>query len=252
MDVWKALGLTESEEKAYTALLQFKILTGKEIAKQAKIPPTAVYRVLNGLLDKKLVTLIQKEPKTYQPIDPKIAITALVLEKKETLENAEKTALKQLKEIKSRKAKTEISDQVQIITDRRQKYAVIDELITTAKKQVLILSIGEEVPISTLRTAKKITKQGIDYRLIVWKREGNEKALKQFLDAGIQLKYYPMKNMSMAAIDKKVAMTEIKDPQDPSKVFVMFVYSEDLANAYSEYLELVWKKATPITYGSLQ
>ena len=75
-------GLSPYEAKCYYTLLTYGNLIGKEIAKYSNVPPTSVYRNLESLKEKGFVQIIQKEPLTYQAVDPKIAIASFS-EKKE-------------------------------------------------------------------------------------------------------------------------------------------------------------------------
>ncbi len=64
-----ALGLSEYEAKAYTALLKENPLTSYEIAKNATIPSSKVYEVIRKLESRQMMQAIHsKGPKMFMPI----------------------------------------------------------------------------------------------------------------------------------------------------------------------------------------
>ena len=62
-ELLKQLGLTEYESKTLNTLFQLKEEKAPEISRDAQVPKTRVYDVLDGLVKKGLVIEIQGRPK---------------------------------------------------------------------------------------------------------------------------------------------------------------------------------------------
>jgi sugar-specific transcriptional regulator TrmB len=66
----QALNFSQYESKAYLALLHQPHVTGYELAKNSGIPASKIYQVLNKLIEKEIVLVIDEEPVKYVPIPP--------------------------------------------------------------------------------------------------------------------------------------------------------------------------------------
>ncbi|MCA1814767.1 MAG: hypothetical protein LC624_12620 [Halobacteriales archaeon] len=58
-------GLTEYEARAYAALLELEVATAGKLAELARVPRTKIYGALEGLGEKRLVTLVPERPMRY-------------------------------------------------------------------------------------------------------------------------------------------------------------------------------------------
>jgi sugar-specific transcriptional regulator TrmB len=66
----QTLGFSQYESQAYLALLQQSNVSGYELAKNSGIPASKIYQILNRLVDRELVLVIDSEPKKYLPVPP--------------------------------------------------------------------------------------------------------------------------------------------------------------------------------------
>lgn len=58
-------GLTEYEARAYSGLLELEVATAGKLAELARVPRTKIYGALEGLAEKRLVTLVPERPMRY-------------------------------------------------------------------------------------------------------------------------------------------------------------------------------------------
>lgn len=66
----QALGFGQYESKVYLALLQQGNVSGYELAKNSGVPASKIYAILNKLVARELVQIIDTEPKKYIPQPP--------------------------------------------------------------------------------------------------------------------------------------------------------------------------------------
>ncbi len=94
-------GLNQKETKIYTTLLQMGSGTIQEIVRKSGIKRTTTYSVLENLMQKKLINLLEKDTKReYFAEDPKNIISILETKEK-ALSEKKKQLLEALPEIKS-------------------------------------------------------------------------------------------------------------------------------------------------------
>ena len=69
----QSLGFSQYESQVYTALLRQSNITGYELAKQSGVPASKIYSILEKLVGKNLIQVLDTEPKKYIPQPPKVA-----------------------------------------------------------------------------------------------------------------------------------------------------------------------------------
>ena len=62
------LGFTLNEARAYIALLSYGEMTGYELSKNSEIPSATIYKVIQKLLDKGAIYVVEGETPKYEPI----------------------------------------------------------------------------------------------------------------------------------------------------------------------------------------
>lgn len=67
-EILQEVGFSINEAKVYVALLSKNPLNGYEVAKRSNITRTMVYDILNRLVQKGAVRMIENEPKLYVPV----------------------------------------------------------------------------------------------------------------------------------------------------------------------------------------
>ena len=88
-ELMQELGFTMNEAKIYLVLLKKNPLNGYEVAKEAKIARATVYGILDKLVQKKYVAIIDGETTRYAPINYKDIIMRLKNEFTLKLKNME-------------------------------------------------------------------------------------------------------------------------------------------------------------------
>ncbi len=83
----KKLGLTGYESQVYLSLLKLGYADADEIALNAKIPMGRIYNVLAGLEEMHLVRTQETRPKRYACVEPAMALSRLLKNKKEELKH---------------------------------------------------------------------------------------------------------------------------------------------------------------------
>ena len=128
-------------------------------------------------------------------------------------------------------------------------FKIAVDMYEKTKKEMLIFSIGEELPYSVKIAWRKAINRGIKTRFIAQKCDKeNIHILKEFKEIGATIRYYPSKDYSIAIQDKEKVIITVKNPLNPKDRVVTLFDSKDLGNAMANWFEVIWKKAKPIKF----
>lgn len=135
----QTLGFTQYESQAYLALLQQSNVTGYELAKNSGIPPSKIYQILNKLIDREMVLVIDSEPKKYLPIRPDKILGRL---KDEYLETVDELSNK-LNKVYAEEALAD--NYIWHITDYEQIIRKLRQFIEEARNTIYLSVWDDEV-----------------------------------------------------------------------------------------------------------
>jgi sugar-specific transcriptional regulator TrmB len=149
-------GFSTYETKAYIALLNKNPVTGYELAKNSRIPPSKIYEVLNKLLNKSVVVPTQTNPVTYVPQDVKVFLKNIKDETTRAIDSLEKSLPK---------GRPDISHYIWQVTDRGELIHKARTLIENSRKEILVSGWPNEL--RELAPALE-DKKGLDIAAVVY------------------------------------------------------------------------------------
>ncbi len=239
------LGLSPYEAKCYYTLLVYGNLIGKEIARYSNVPPTSVYRNLESLKSKGFINIIQKEPLTYQAVDPKIAITSFSEKKEEELKQLKEDSIIQLSSIKKKLVLDKREEVLEVYQGRKQSYDLGRKLIQQSQKEFCLIGRGtSQSIIDLIHSLKAVVKRGVDCKFVVTNKTDKLKLIEQLKSFGIKVKYFPLDGFSLLIRDQEESQIVIKDDKLKEERIVLRIKNKDLSSAHFDYFNSVWKKAT--------
>lgn len=235
-DVLKQFGLTDTEIKAYLALLGFGEATVLEIAKKANAYKANVYELLNSLEKRGLATHIKKNNKTfYSAINPEKLFEILENRKEDLI-----SVFSLLKELyKSKKTEREIN----VISGLDGLKTLFNDMHNVNKD---ILSIGSSLQVISvmehrlIHFLKKIEKKKIAIRMIVVDRESTRKQANDFqkLWPFISVRFYHEKHLSPVAFttysDRLALQIWENEP------LILLIKDRHIAKTFKNYFDLIW------------
>lgn len=122
-------GFSTYETKAYIALLNKNPVTGYELAKNSRIPPSKIYEVLNKLLSKSMVIPMQTHPIKYIPQDVKLFLKNIKDETTRAIETLEKSLPQ---------GRTDVSHYIWQVTDRSELMHKAKTLVEESNREILV------------------------------------------------------------------------------------------------------------------
>ncbi len=180
------LGLTLVQARIYTVLAKSGILTARATAKNAKVAPQDIYRILNELSEKGLVERIIDKPTRYMAMPLEEGLNLLLKRRKEKIVDLEKTVV-QLSELS--KAFPGISEEkiggFIIIPEKESIEKMVNKIFNTAKVSIDMINDMPEVLIAHdkhLEPKRRALKNGVKIRDILCLQRGESPLPKGFID----------------------------------------------------------------------
>lgn len=247
LELFRELGLTEYEAKAYAALLEYGAMPSRRIAELSGVPFARIYDTLRSLADKELAAMIRKEPMTFEALTPSVALESFISKKKDQLKHLEDDVLKEIGKI-GRKVPLEGKEFVKVYFGEQHRFARTQELHPLARKTIHVISRSETLPNALMKEIRRDVSRGVDYKLITTEiTEANKPILKRYLRAGAKIKYYPaIYGFNQVVFDRSTTYQVLFDPTNEENVCVVVIHNPGLAKAAENFFESVWKKAEEV------
>ncbi len=232
----KEYGLSENEIKVYITLLKTGESTAQTIAKNANLPRTTTYHLLESLLQKGLVSVVIKETiKYFQPVSPNKLVEILEYKKRLVQETLpELTALAETIRLKPKA----------VIFEGTTGIRSILEDVLEEKKIIYhygdILSLQDTLQYIFPQYLKKRVERKIPIKIICKREEPHKELLKsskkQFREFVFIPHNYPLKS-SVFIYSKKVAILSLQK----ESYYGIIIENEDFYETQKNLFELLWK-----------
>ncbi len=240
--VLKQLDLAESEAKLYRTLLREGKGTASHIAKKAGIGRRLAYDKFSRLVDRGLVSYVDRDNKRiYKPVNPK-RLEEIVAEKRNEIENLENRVQDILPGLMNSFNRAGNDREVKILEGKSGIKQLFEDELREAEDQIRIIGSPVEaeemlehfIPSWTRRRAKKgIAIKGVfehSMRGMLGEREATTKA-----------RYLPEdynSNVSIAIYgDKAGIVFWLENP------LVIMIEDSEASKSFESYFKLVWEAA---------
>lgn len=252
-----SLGISETEERTYRALLALPDATAGDLAVALGMTPRRTQRLLDVLEDKGLATHSPRRPRRYIPTAPDIAIERLIVQRQEGLELA-RSAIDDLRAAAGAARPEGHRDRiVEIIANRAAEQQVLEHSIRTARTEVLSL-VRPPVRVSRLdiprdqdqRLQRQARDRGVRFRTVVDAEflavPGTADAVRADVEAREEVRVVSTLPIKLVLIDDRVGLIplDLHQPDSPA----LLVRSSPLLDALRVLYEQLWDRAAPISF----
>lgn len=239
------LGLNEKEVKVYLAALELGYAPVQNIAKKAGINRATTYFIIDGLLNRGLMTQIEKDKKTYYAAEDPRGLEVIIDKKIKDAEEAKgifKEVLPQLESIYNLSAE---KPKVRYYEGLEGIQAMRAEFIEVAQKEILgFVSLDQLLkyfPAQETELTQKRIKKGIKSRVIYTREAGPvEKGTDQA--ALREARYVPKSKINLVTdvsiYGNRVSMVFLKE-----KMGGVIIENNELADTMRAIFELAWEGA---------
>lgn len=261
-DELKGFGLSTYEAAAYAALLRVAQGDANDVAHKANIPFGRVYDVLNGLVDRGLLTVHDGRPKTYSAIQPRVAMSLLLAQRKRELDEryAELTRLaSDLEKRLSPKVKKDPSSFYSASVGQDESRAFLLEHLAGAER-----SMDVNLEVQPYRPEDKdlfdalvaAVDRGVHTRILVRDAdipnildspfsEALARTMIPHLGKGLHVRVIEGEQVPFAVVDGEKALVGVKNPLDSKEYFAtVFLWDPKFASDLAKKFDELWKGAT--------
>lgn len=257
----KGLGLSTYEAAAYAVLLRLGQADASVVAHKADIPFGRVYDVLNSLVDRGLLTMQEGRPKRYQAVQPRVAMSVLLAQRKRELDDryAELTRLaSDLEKRLSPKVKKDPSSFYSAsVGQEESRLFLLEKLAEASQSMDVNLEVQPYTPqddelFDALRAA---VDRGVRTRILL--READipnildtplseviARTMVPHLGKSLHVRVIEGEQVPFAVVDREKALVGVKNPADPKSYFAtVYIWDPKFAAGLSDRFEELWRTA---------
>ncbi len=136
-EVLREMGLNAYEVDAYSTLLRSGQLTAMEISREAKVPYSKIYEVLNSLKEKSWIKSSETRPFKYFPVPPVEATASTKLRLEDKYLGWEQTIAETLQPLYEKRELVERPD-ILILHGEQAVVTKLEEVLKKANKEIMI------------------------------------------------------------------------------------------------------------------
>jgi sugar-specific transcriptional regulator TrmB len=177
------MGLNAYETDAYIALLEGGEMTAMEISREAKVPYSKIYEVLNSLKQKSWIKSTETRPFKYYPVPPLEAATTAKRRLEDEYQNWEQSLAEELQPLYEKRELVERPD-ILILHGQQAVLAKLEEVLKKANREIMIAAPAFARPlIALVESPLNGVKKSVTVKLMAAGRRDDWQFLKKF--AGI-------------------------------------------------------------------
>lgn len=248
------IGLNAYESRAFLVLIGHSSFKALEVAGRANIPRQKIYEVLDSLVEKGFVRVVQGKAKQFSAVEPKLALEGYLNRKKNSFER-EWRERNRLAGMLSEDLETVFSSGNQgtgplnflrIVADTNQIAEEFRRMLTESEAEYLEFARppygvhpGREPAV------RELAARGVECRLLFQGAEGDDQSgLRALTEAGAAVKVSPSLPMKLALFDTRRGMISLDDPVvGHSQITALVFDHSSMASAMRSLFEEFWGRA---------
>lgn len=254
LETLKELGLTESEIKVYSSLLEIGQSTTGPIIKKAKISSSKIYEILDKLTRKGLVSYVLKGSiKNFQATEPE-RILDLLREREQEIEKQRGEIERILPELTRKRELSKIKESAAIYRGMKGLHNVFYDSLDLMKKGEIqyvtgIPSRSEKANRFFIKWDKDRAKRGVKTKRLFNENAKGELQTLPENNPLSEIKYMPEGIVTLAAINIFNNRTVIF-PETIHEPLLIVIDNKEIADSFKTQFELLWNQQSIIINGN--
>lgn len=247
------IGISESEEQVYRALLGHRMATATDISRVVALAPRKTQQLLDAIETKGLATRSPERPRRYIPTSPDIAVEALVRQRQDALDRTRASIQILAEQAASAKGVGEREQVVELLTSNdaaRQAYEHLQrtsqrEAISLQRPPIVFNAVREIDEAQAQALARGVRVRSIaDARLL--EQPGVIEHIRGDIAAGEDVRIHPQLPLKLVAFDRRAGLIPLNLEQPEGAWLVL--RSSALLDALYALFDILWERATPIAF----
>ncbi len=247
----ESLGLTETEEAAYLALLKGRVSSVDELVREVGAGPKRTRAAVARLKDLGFVTHSPGSPARLTPVPPDLAVGALVAQRRQEFIDVERGA-QQLAARFPEASRTHPDELIEVVVGRQAVATRFAQMTQRLEKEMLVLDrppYAQTVTEANVPELDALTR-GISVRGIyapeAFELPGAFAQAKLAEQAGEQARVHSNVPMKLVVIDATTAMLPMTSSGDVESSLVL--HAPLVVTALVRLFDLLWRQASPLTW----
>jgi len=255
--VLSAVGLNETQESAYRALVALGAAEVTELAHRLALPESDTERTLRRLEQQGLAAQSSARSGRWVAAPPAVALGALLTQQRHELEQAELTAALLAKEYRAEAVEAAgpaVHDLVEVVTGARAVAHRFLQLQLGAADEVCVLVTGKPIAVTPAdnKAEEQVAGRGVRYRVVL-EREALALPfglieLSAALSRDEQVRVVEEVPTKLVVADRSVAMVPLTGRGAEPAALV--VHASGLLESLMGLFESVWREALPLRLGA--
>lgn len=243
----RKIGLSKSEIKVYLALLRNGVLTKTPIVRNAKIPASKVYEVLDKLIDKGLVSVVTKNNvKHFEAASP-VKIKEFLQKKKREILDAENNLDLVLPDLLNARKIKESKPHIEVYYGWKGLSTVYEEEVEKINKNSKVYIIGASTGENQERTelffskyGKKVLDKNADIK-VIFNTTAREyiKRIEKNIGKEYKKRFLFRKTPTEITIRDDTTLILILKAEP----IVIKIINQETADSFKQYFDVLWKQA---------
>jgi sugar-specific transcriptional regulator TrmB len=247
LDILQQIGLTPSESKIYTALLETGKNTATGILNQAKLNSGRIYEVLTSLENKGLVSSVKEGRVRYFQAAPPERVLDYLNQKIDTVNAQKNNFEKVLPMLKKSYVNTQQKTDVEVFLGVKGQKTAYDILLAEAEKnkdkELIILGVAqkEKYPKEVLDLLRfHVYKRRKELKLKVKKiADPKGKNEKMYTEDNSEIRYLPFTSTTALEVLGDVTMVILYS----EPIITIIIRNKNVAEDYKKQLKFLWSIA---------
>lgn len=255
LKVLQYFGLSEYESKIYIALVNLGPAKAGSISKEAGVPQSKIYDILDGLMGKQLVEVFEGRPKEFKAITPKTILKNFVNEKEEELESIRERALAISTLLKPAIDEEDIIEGIWV--QKGEKWIEVlnrlSEMLERCKKYAYDVTRDFSYSTRLRETVRDCVRRKVDFKVIGIGKidESNYSRAKWYYSNKIPIRVFETTvHPRILVVDGREV--SIRLDHNPLKKRFTFhsIWTQDpsLVKVFDTYMRNLWQSAKPVDF----
>ncbi|MEV8528944.1 helix-turn-helix domain-containing protein [Streptomyces sp. NPDC052000] len=248
-----AIGLDETRESAYRALVAVGAADVADLAHRLSLPESETERALRGLERQGLAARSSARGGRWVAAPPRVALGALLTQQRHELEQAELAAALLAEEYRAEAAEPAVHDLVEVVTGASAVAHRFHQLRLGATDEVCALVTGGPGAVTGMddEAEERASIRGVSYRMVIerevlWLPTGIAE-LSAALRRDERVRTVERVPTELVIADRSLAMVPLTGPDTEPAALV--VHASGLLESLMALFETVWKDALPLRLG---
>ena len=249
------LGLDDSEELAYRALVEVPSYDAVELAGRLSCHPVEAARALVALETIGLAARSSSGTDRYVASPPSVALAALAVQREEELRRAQREIESLAEVYRGTDTERSISDVVDVVRGANAVGQRFAQLQMSAREEVLGFVKAEiaVVPPEDNKEEDAAVTRGVRYRVVIersaFDRPGFFAAASDSLNAGEEVRVVQELPLRLLIVDRRIALVPLLSGPGGA-IGALIVHSSGMLDALIALFDRVWRDGLPLVLGT--